>query len=199
MIKVKRAIVYIFILILSISLYGCGDVYLKSSTVIDENESGSVKLQIAYDNFIASKLKNDIFDHKWIVENGYIFDKYVKGNMTIEEITYPFDNIKELEEKINSSGLATITYSKRAQMREKINTIQLNFHKSNIDNLIKNNTGNDEQIYNYISNVKIHSEVKIPGKIVKANTSGDINENTRKWTFKLGQIDNNTYMIFSYV
>jgi hypothetical protein len=198
MVKLKRTIIYIIILTLSIMLFGCGDVYLNSLTAIDDNESGSVKLQIIYDDIIGSKLKKDIFDHKWVNENGYIFNKYSQGNMNVEEITYSFKNIKELEEKINSSGLATMTYSKKAQMREKINSIQLNFNKSNIDNLIKNSTGNDEKIYNYINNIKIHNEVKVPGKIVKSNTSVEINENTRKWTYKLSQIDNNTSMSFSY-
>ncbi|MDR3593590.1 hypothetical protein [Clostridium sp.] len=198
MIKLKRTIIYIIILTLSIMLFGCGDVYLNSLTAIDDNESGSVKLQIIYDDIIGSKLKKDIFDHKWVNENGYIFNKYSQGNMNVEEITYSFKNIKELEEKINSSGLATMTYSKKAQMREKINSIQLNFNKSNIDNLIKNSTGNDEKIYNYINNIKIHNEVKVPGKIVKSNTSVEVNENTRKWTYKLSQIDNNTSMSFSY-
>ena len=70
--------------------------------------------------------------------------------MKIEEITYEFKNIKELEQKINSSGLATITYSKRISMGENICTIDLKFNKSAIDNLIKATTNNDEKIYNSI-------------------------------------------------
>jgi hypothetical protein len=109
MIKVKRIIIYIIILMISTLLFGCADIDLKTSTVINENESGSVKLQIIYDDFIYSKLKKDIIDHEWAKKNGYLFNKYLKNNMDIEEITYEFNNIKELEQKINSSGLATMT------------------------------------------------------------------------------------------
>lgn len=65
MVKVKRIMIYILALMLSIILFGCADIDLKSSTVINENESGSVKLQIIYDDFISSKLKKDIIDHEW--------------------------------------------------------------------------------------------------------------------------------------
>ena len=51
MIKLKRIIIFILILTLSTILFGCGDTNLKSSTVINENGSGSIKLQIIYDNF----------------------------------------------------------------------------------------------------------------------------------------------------
>ena len=195
MIKVKRIIIYIIILMISTLLFGCADIDLKSSTVINENESGSVKLQIIYDDFIYSKLKKDIIDHEWAEKNGYLFNKYLKNNMNIEEITYEFKNIKELEQKINSSGLATMTYSKRIRMGENICTIDLKFNKSAIDNLIKATTNNDEKIYNYIKNVKFTNKVKVSRNIVKSNATVDIDENTKEWTYELSQIDDDTAML----
>ena len=196
MIKVKRIIIYIIILMISTLLFGCADIDLKSSTVINENESGSVKLQIIYDDFIYAKLKKDIIDHEWAKKNGYLFNKYLKNNMNIEEITYEFKNIKELEQKINSSGLATITYSKRISMGENICNIDLKFNKSAIDNLIKATTNNDEKIYNYIKNVKFTNKVKVSRNIVKSNATVDIDENTKEWTYELSQIDDDTAMLF---
>lgn len=203
MTKSKRIIIYIIILILSTILLGCGDINLNSSTVINENGSGSIKLQILYDNFISSMLKNDIIDHKWAEENGYLVNKYSKNNMNVEEITYEFGDIKELEQKINSSGLATMTYSKKIGMGENTYTIDLKFNKAPIDKLVNDKTdtettATDEKIYNYIKNIEFTNEVKVPGKIVKSNAIGDINENTKEWTYKLSQIDENTHISFSY-
>jgi len=198
MVKVKRIMVYIHALMLSIILFGCADIDLKSSTLINENESGSVKLQIIYDDFISSKLKKDIIDHEWAKENNYLFNKYLKKNINVEEITYDFKNIKELEQKINSSGLATMTYSKRIIMGENTYTIDLKFNKLVIDNLIKNNTDDYEKINGYIKNVKFTNEVKVPGIVVKSNATGDIDENTKEWTYKLSQIDEDTAIVLSY-
>lgn len=196
--KIKSIIKYVVILTLSIILSGCVGVDLKSHTIINENESGSIKLQVTYDDIIASKLNRDVVDHKWARENGYIFNKYREGNDTIEEIIYSFKNVKDLEEKINSSGLATMTYATELQNGEKLYAIKLIFNKSNIDNLIKNNVGNDEKLYSYINNLKICNEVSVPGQILKANTLGSISGNTGKWSYKLSQIDDNTFMLFSY-
>lgn len=196
--QVKRIIKSITIFIILIILFGCGDVGLKSSTEIDENESGSVKLQIVYDEVIASKLNKEIFDLDWAEESGYKFNKYVMGNINVEEIVYKFNNIDELEEKINSSGLATMTHSKDSQTREKIHTIELKFNRTAIDNLIMNNINNDENLYNYICNIRLNNEVKVPGTIIKSNPSININENTNEWIYKLNQIDNNTYISLSY-
>ncbi len=63
--------------------------------------------------------------HEWAKENGYNFNKYFKDNMNIEEITYEFKDIKELEEKINSSGLATMTDLKRTKGKDDVYTIDV--------------------------------------------------------------------------
>ena len=203
MIKSKRIIIVILILMISTILFGCGDINLKSSTVINENGSGSVKLQILYDNFISSVLKKGIIDQEWAKENGYLFNKYSNNNINIEEITYDFNDFKELEQKINSNGLATMTYSSKIGMEENTYTVDLKFNKSLIDKLIKDKTDaktteTDEAIYNYIQNIEFSNEVKMPGNIVKSNAAGDIDENTIEWTYKLSQIDENTNTLFSY-
>ena len=177
---------------LSITLLGCGNINLKSSTVINENGSGSLKLQILYDNFISSVLKKSIIDQEWAKENGYLFNKYSKNNMNVEEITYDFNDFKELEQKINFNGLATMTYSKKIEMEENTYTVDFKFNKSLIDQLIKDKTDTKttetgEGIYNYIQNIEFSNEVKMPGNIVKSNATGDIDESTKEWTYKLNQ------------
>ena len=203
MIESKRIIIVIVILMLSITLLGCGDINLKSSTVINENGSGSLKLQIIYDNFISSVLKKSIIDQEWAKENSYLFNKYSKNNVNVEEITYEFKDFKELEQKINLNGLATMTYSKKNEMEKNTYTVNFKFNKSLIDKLIRDKTDTKtteagEEIYNYIQNIEFSNEVKIPGNIVKSNATGDIDENTKEWICKLIQMDENTTILFSY-
>lgn len=195
--KMKRTIFNSLILILGIMLLGCRDIDLRSSTVINENGAGIVRLQVVYDDFISTKLKNDVIDHEWAKENGYKFNKYFKDNMNIEEITYEFKDIKELEEKINSSGLATMTDLKRTKGKDDVYTIDVKFNKSAIDNLIKNNT-DDEKIYSYIKNIKFINEVEVPGNIIGCNAEEDVDENTRVWNYKLSQIDDDTKLDLAY-
>ena len=203
MIKSKKIMICVLILILSIMLFGCGDINLKSATLINENGSGSLKLQIIYDNFISSILNRDIVEHDWAKENGYIFNKYSNNNMNVEEITYEFSNLKELEQKINSTGLVTMMYSKKIGMGENTYNIDLKFNKSLIDKLITDKTGTettetDKKIYNYIKNIEFINEVKVSGNIVKSNGIGDVDKNTKLWTYKLSQIDEDTSILFSY-
>ncbi|OOM09128.1 hypothetical protein [Clostridium saccharobutylicum] len=198
MIKFKRSILFMIALIISMMLLGCGNINLKSFTVINENGYGTVKLQILYDNFISSKLGNDIIDHKWAKENGYNFNKYLKNNINVEEITYNFKSIEDLQQKINSSGLATMTYLKRSGIGETTYNINLKVNKQSIDKLIKDKTNNDEIIYNYIKNIKFINEVKVPGKVIKSNATANTDENIKEWTYKLSQIDGDTNLLISY-
>lgn len=203
MIKSKRIIIFILILMLSTILFGCGDINLKSVTMINENGSGSIKLQILYDNVISSVIKKGIIEQEWAKENGYLFNKYCKNNMNVEEITLEFNDFKELEQKINLNGLATMTYSPKIGIEENTYTVDLKFNKSLIDKLIKDKTDRkttetNEAIYNYIQNIEFSNEVKMPGNIVKSNATGDIDESTKEWTYKLNQIDDNTTVLFSY-
>lgn len=195
--KIKGIIKYVIILTLSIILCGCMGVDLKSHTIINENESGSIKLQVTYDDIIALKLNRDVVDHKWAKDNGYVFNKYKSGNETIEEIIYSFGNIRELEEKINSSGLATMTDLKRARGKDDVYTIDVKFNKSAIDNLIKNNT-DDQKVYSYIKNIKFINEVEVPGNVIGCNAEEDVDENTRVWNYKLSQIDDDTKLDLAY-
>lgn len=198
MIKFKRAILFMIALIISIMLLGCGNINLKSFTVINENGYGTVKLQILYDNFISSKLGNDIIDHKWAKENDYKFNKYLENNINVEEITYNFKSIEDLQQKINSSGLATMTYLKRSGIGETTYNINLKVNKQSIDKLIKDKTNNDEIIYNYIKNIKFINEVKVPGKVIKSNATVNVDENIKEWTYKLSQINGDTNLLISY-
>lgn len=204
MIKLKRIMICILVLILSTALFGCRNINLKSSTIINENDSGTIKLQIRYDDFISSMLKKDVMNHEWAEENGYFFDKYSKNNMNVEEITYRFRDFEDLEQKINSSGLATMTYSKIIGVGENTYyTINLKFNKTLIDKLIKDqadsdNTKNGEKIYNYIKDIEVTNEVEVPGVVLESNATKDINKNIKEWTYKFNQINENTIISFSY-
>lgn len=130
--------------------------------------------------------------------NGYSFNRYLKNNINVEEITYNFKSIEDLQQKINSSGLATMTYLKRSGIGETTYNINLKVNKQSIDKLIKDKTNNDEIIYNYIKNIKFINEVKVPGEVIKSNAAGNIDENIKEWTYKLSQIDGDTNLLISY-
>ena len=57
---------------------------------------------------------------------------------------------------------------------------------------------NDQKIDNYIKNMKFTNEVKVSGNIVKSNATVDIDKNTKEWTYKLSEIDDDTAMLLSY-
>jgi hypothetical protein len=182
---------------------GCGNINLQSSTELNDNESGTAKLQIIYDNSILSNLNGTIFDQQWMKDNGFMYNNYTKDNKNIEEIRYDFKNLKDLQDKIQSTNVIKMSYSKKIGAGNDTYSIKLNFDKTNIDNLIKNNinTGNknkDEQIYNYLQNVVLSNDIKIPGSIVDSNNTEKVNNNTYRWNYKLNQIDDNTEMLFSY-
>ncbi len=198
-----KYLVLTFNIMICFIFLGCGNINLQSSTELNDNESGTAKLQIIYDNSILSNLNGTIFDQQWMKDNGFMYNNYTKDNKNIEEIRYDFKNLKDLQDKIQSTNVIKMSYSKKIGAGNDTYSIKLNFDKTNIDNLIKNNinTGNknkDEQIYNYLQNVVLSNDIKIPGSIVDSNNTEKVNNNTYRWNYKLNQIDDNTEMLFSY-
>lgn len=76
---------------------------IKSQTKFNKNGSGTISLKIRYSGLIASQLdKNEIFNK----DLGEV-KKYVEGNNHIEELTFDFKDINELNDKFanNINGL----------------------------------------------------------------------------------------------
>ncbi len=203
MINFKKAYISLMTIFISLIFVQCSAINLKTDTTINENGSGQAKLQIMYDNTVYSTLNKDIFDAEWIKENGFTFNKYLKDNMNVEEITCDFKSLNDLIDKLNATNLITFTYDTKLGFKEKTYNINFKFNTQLMDDLIKNNinTGNSEkdtQIYNYIKDVKLVNDITVPGTIINSNSVQKINQNTEEWTYKISQIDDNTNIAISY-
>lgn len=204
MIKSKRIVIFILSLILPIILFGCGNINLKSFTEINDNESGTAKFQIIYDNSVSTSLNRTILNQQWMKENGFTFNNYTKDNMNVEEVKYDFNSLKDLQDKVNLTKIINMSYSKKLGIGKDTYTINFSFDKSGIENLIKQNINSgdeqkDEQIYNrYAKDVLLTNDVKIPGTIINSNSTEKIDDNIYEWTYKLSQIDENTNINISY-
>lgn len=202
--KSRKIILLMLSLMLSFILFGCGDIKLNSFTEINDDESGTAKFQIIYDNSVSNALNKTIFDQQWLKDNGFEFNNYTKDNMNVEEVKCGFKNLKDLQYKINLTQIINMSYSKKLGIGKNTYTINFSFNKSNIGNLLKKNisTGDqqkDEQIYNkYVKDVLVSNDIKIPGTIVNSNSVAQINDNTYEWNYKLSQIDENTNINISY-
>lgn len=202
--KSKRISLIICSFILCTLLFGCGEVRLKSQSEINSNGSGVLKIKIEYDNNVASSFENGIIDKDYIEQNGLTLDKYSKDNMNIEELTYNFGNLKELERKINSSKFATMVYSKKIGIINNVNNITLKFNQPIIEHqeikkyyLDENNQTNTET-YKYIKNMQFTNLIRLPGVILDSNATEEIDSNTKVWNYRLIQIDENTEIKATY-
>lgn len=201
--KYKKILIIIMLLVISIIFIGCGDIRLNTSTTINDNESGKATFYISYDNIVYSNLNGDIFNTQWAKDNGFIFNKYNKNNMNVEELSYKFNNLKELQNKINSTSVLNMSYKTKMGLNKKTYYINLKFNKDIMDDLIKENiTSEDEQknaeIYNYINEVILLNSITVPGQLIDSNCSEPIDENTGVWSYKLSQIDENTEINIVY-
>jgi len=204
MTKSKRIFLNMFSFILCTLLFGCGEVKLQSHTEINENGSGVLKLQIGYDNYVASSFENGILDKEYIEQNGLKLNKYSKNDMNIEEITYNFSNLEELETKINSSKFATMIYSKKIGIKNNLNSITFKFNQPIIEHqelkkyYLDENGQVDTEMYNYIKNMQFNNLIKLPGIILDSNATEEVDSNTKGWNYKLIQIDENTEIKATY-
>lgn len=207
--KNKIILIYFLIGIISLSLYGCGSINLNANTQINENESGKVQFQVIYDDFIASlleenKITSDIVDVDKLKEKGIAFNNYSKNDMHIEEFSYEFKNLNQLEQQFNESKIATMTHSKKKGITKNTYTINLKCNTSIINELNKDKTlenetnTTDDKAYSYLKNIEFSNYISLPGTVTKTNSTSELNSNTKIWTYKLGQIDENTNIEIVY-
>ena len=201
--KYKKILELTIILVLSLVFTGCGEIKLNTSTTINDNESGKATFYISYDDTVYSSLKHEIFNTKWAKDNGFVFNKYNKNTMTVEELSYKFNNLKELQYKINSTNVLNMSYKTKMGLNKKTYYIKLNFNKDIMDDVIKGNIALEDgrkntEAYSYIENVILLNSIEVPGQLIDSNRSKAIGENTGVWRYKLSQIDKNTEIKISY-
>lgn len=208
MCKYKNISILIIPLFLSLIFIGCGQIKLNTSTTINGDESGKAAFYISYDDAMHSTLNRDIFNAQWAKDNGFILNKYNKDSMNVEELSYKFNNLKEIQDKINYTNVLNMSYETKLGLNTKTYYINLKFNKDIIDDLTKKtlNSGSDKkntEIYNYIQDVTLSNSITVPGQLIESNCSETINENTGIWNYKFSQINKNTeikivYTVHSY-
>lgn len=203
MTKFRKISLTILIISISLIFIGCGTINLKTNTNINANGSGNAKFQIAYDDVVYSILNRDIFNQQWAQEKGFEFSKYSKDNMNVEEITYNFNSLKDLREKINSTKVVTMEYSENLGLNKKISNINFKFNKELIDDLIKQNINTsdkekEQRMYSYIQDVKLSNDIQAPGTVLSSNSTETVDTLTKEWNYKISQIDENTAVTISY-
>lgn len=199
----KICSILVAIFICTFMLIGCGTIEINTSTNISENESGTMVFQIRYDDSVSNYINGTIFNQEWASNNGFSFNNYVKDNYNVEEVKYKFNNLKELEDKINSTKLIDLNFNKKLGFGKETYNINIKFDKTLINDIVKKgiNTGNEEKdnrIYSYIQDMKITNYITVPGTYIDSNSSESFNSNSKSWTYKLSQLDENTNINISY-
>ncbi|ASN68321.1 hypothetical protein 10S11_59 [uncultured Caudovirales phage] len=205
----KRIRIYVFICIMCLSLCGCGNIKINSNTQINEDESGKVQFQIIYDDFIASlleknKLTSDMDNIDKLRKKGIVFNNYSKDDMHIEEFSYEFKNLNQLEQQLNNTNFITMTHLKKKGITKNTYTVNLKCNASIIDELKKDKTleneanTTDDMAYSYLKNIEFSNYISLPGTVIKSNATSELNSNIKTWTYKLGQIDENTNIELIY-
>lgn len=203
--KCKKISILIISLFFSLIFIGCGQVKFNASTImnINDDESGDVALYISYDDIVHSTLNRDIFDAGWAEDNELIFYKYNKDNMNVEELCYKFDDLKDLQEKINSTKVINMSYDTKLGFDKRTYFINLKFDKEAIDDLIKKNLVSESDkkntgIYDYIEDVTLSNSITVPGDLIESNCSKSMDKNKGIWNYKLSEINENTEIKIVY-
>ena len=133
MLKCKRIILLLFIIIcIPLFIIGCRRIDVRSETIINDDESGQIDLYVKYDDMLADYIKGNIFNLDWAEENGYVVKKHTEGNNTIEELLYEFNNLEELENKMNSSGLINLSHTHKQKLNKKTYNFKVIKYKNNL-------------------------------------------------------------------
>ena len=170
---------------------------------INDDESGDAAFYISYDDTVHSILKRDIFDAGWSEDNGFLLKKYNKDNMSVEELSYEFNDLKELQDKINFTKIMNMTYETKLGLDRKTYFINMKFDTKAIDELLKKNLiskddRENNEIYDYIKDVTLSSSITVPEKLIESNCTKSTDKNTGVWSYKISQIDENTEIKIIY-
>lgn len=193
MLKFKRIILLFVIIFIPLFILGCKKIDVRSETIINENESGQINLFVMYPDILKDYINGNIFNYDWAEQNGYEVKKHVEGDAISEELIYKFKNLEELEKKMNSSGLITLSHKDKFERDKKLYDFSLIVNKSNIEKLLSKsiNTGDkvkDKLILNYIENINLHNDIKYSNARVRPNSAGVINK-VDLWNCKLSEFE----------
>ncbi|MDO5517037.1 MAG: hypothetical protein Q4F66_05740 [Clostridium sp.] len=198
--KGRKIISLLFIICMSLLLMGCRKIDVRSETIINNDESGQIDLYIKYDDILAQYIKGSIFNCEWAENNGYVVRKHTEGSNIVEELVYKFKNIKELEDKMNSSGLVELSHTDKMESNKRTYNFNLVCNKANIEALLSKSihTGDetkDKYVLNYLENITIHNDIKYRTLKVKASSGVMVNR-IDKLDYKLSQLDENISIRF---
>lgn len=201
MLKCKRIILLLFIIIcIPLFIIGCRRIDVRSETIINDDESGQIDLYVKYDDMLADYIKGNIFNLDWAEENGYVVKKHTEGNNTVEELLYEFNNLEELENKMNSSGLINLSHTHKQKLNKKTYNFKLVVNKSNIEELLSKSihTGDeskDKYVLNYLENIVIHNDIKYHDSKVRLN-SATVKSKVDVLNCKLSQLEDGMNISF---
>lgn len=182
--------VFLILFILCFFLTGCGKVDLNTSTNINKDGSAEVNIKLLYDEVTANTLGNDLIK-KYIKVNDLEVKKYLKDNLNIEEVIFKVDNIKKINEESKLAEFLNYNFTIKYGLFKNIYNMNIKFNDDVLD------YSNDE-FSPYIKNIPYTNTLAVPGKIENTNAISNINENTVEWTYKLGQLGNDTIMSIQY-
>ena len=200
MLKSKRIILLLVIIIMPLFIIGCKKIDVRSETIINKDESGQIYLYVKYDDFLKKHINGNIFNYDWAEQNGYEVKKYIKDDAISEELIYRFNNLKELEDKVNSSGLMELSHKDKIKENKKAYEFNLVVNKENIENLLLKsiNTGDktkDKMVLKYIENIMIHNDIRYCNARVKPNSAGMASK-VDLWNCKLNQFEDGDIIEF---
>lgn len=201
MLKCKRIILLLFIIIcIPLFIIGCRRIDVRSETIINDDESGQIDLYVKYDDMLADYIKGNIFNLDWTEENGYVVKKHTEGNNIVEELLYEFNNLEELENKMNSSGLINLSHTHKQKLNKKTYNFNLVVNKSNIEELLSKSihTGDeskDKYVLNYLENIVIHNDIKYQDSKVRLN-SATVKSKVDVLNCKLSQLEDGMNISF---
>lgn len=197
----KKRILIIGILLLSLLLAGCGIVKLNSFTNINKDGSGDFKFQILYDNVVAKLVGRDFINADEMKKLGFETSKYVKDSNNVEEVSIKFNNLNDVNKLLADKRYATINVNEAKGVTENQVTINLIVNSSLVDDAINQTGGSnsyDATLINYVKNIEITNQITVPGRIVSSNATDKSGDTTAIWKYKLGQIDQNTKISITY-
>lgn len=215
--KLRNIISTIFIIISMSLCVSCGDASISTDVKINKDGSSNTTFKIVYDETI-KKILGDGILYK-IVDEDIDVNIYTEDNNTIEElkITTPkikitdlikgsklsannsSDSIDELikyninKEKGFLKDQYTVNINLTKNILQEVSTTLENKVDSNIDKYIA------KTIENYISEIPYDLTISIPFKITNSNASNTIDDYTSKWSYTIGELNEDTIISLSFI
>lgn len=225
--KVRKFICLVFITILiPITFISCDNVKLSSDIDIHFNGDINTTIRLDYNETVSKITGNDLFSILLGDDaSNFSINKYTSEDRYIEEINIDTNIIKFISNKkdivvnenpsnffdyniTNDSGFFVNTYTFKLSLNEDIMNI--------INSLIKNELNNNLNLYlnssisslisggvsngitKYIASLPYDLTLSTPVDIIDSNATEQINSRTLKWSYLLGDLDENTELMVSF-